>query len=42
MDTKSVKPQKLERPDGTAPRVLVVDDELNITELLSMALRYEG
>jgi two-component system OmpR family response regulator len=42
MDTRSVKPQKLERPDGTAPRVLVVDDEFNITELLGMALRYEG
>jgi two-component system OmpR family response regulator len=25
-----------------APRVLVVDDELNIAELVSMALRYEG
>src|SRR5947209_4843665 len=25
-----------------APRVLVVDDELNITELVAMALRYEG
>lgn len=36
------KAQKLQRPDGTAPRVLVVDDERNLTELLSMALRYEG
>jgi two-component system, OmpR family, response regulator len=26
----------------TATRVLVVDDELNITELVSLALRYEG
>ena len=42
MTTNSVKPQKLERPDGTPPRVLVVDDEHNLTELLSMALRYEG
>ena len=42
MPTNSVKPQKLERPDGTPPRVLVVDDEHNLTELLSMALRYEG
>ncbi len=42
MDRNAVKPQKLERPDGTSPRVLVVDDEFNITELLSMALRYEG
>ena len=24
------------------PRILVVDDELNIAELISMALRYEG
>ena len=32
------------RPQAPAngPRVLVVDDEPNITELLSMALRYEG
>jgi two-component system, OmpR family, response regulator len=34
--------QKLQRLDGTAVRVLVVDDERNLTELLSMALRYEG
>ena len=33
---------KLTRTDGTALRVLVVDDEPNIAELLSMALRYEG
>lgn len=30
------------RPDGTPIRVLTVDDEPAITELLSMALRYEG
>ncbi len=30
------------RPDGSALRVLVVDDEQSLTELLSMALRYEG
>ncbi len=42
MNLNSVKPQKLERPDGTPPRVLVVDDEHNLTELLTMALRYEG
>ena len=42
MTTNSVKPQKLERPDGTPTRVLVVDDEHNLTELLGMALRYEG
>ncbi|CAM2852644.1 MULTISPECIES: response regulator transcription factor [Dermacoccus] len=32
----------LKRPDGANVRVLVVDDESNLTELLSMALRYEG
>ena len=32
----------LTRPDGTPLRVLVVDDEVNIAELVSMALRYEG
>ena len=32
----------LTRPDGSPLRVLVVDDEVNLTELLSMALRYEG
>ncbi|MEV7090277.1 response regulator transcription factor [Streptomyces sp. NPDC093085] len=30
------------RPDGSPVRVLVVDDEASLTELLSMALRYEG
>ncbi|WP_106298965.1 response regulator transcription factor [Knoellia remsis] len=33
---------RLQRVDGTPVRVLVVDDESNLTELLSMALRYEG
>ncbi|HYN75436.1 MAG TPA: response regulator transcription factor [Candidatus Limnocylindria bacterium] len=33
---------QLRRPDGTAVRVLVVDDEPALTDLLSMALRYEG
>ncbi len=33
---------ELIRPDGTPVRVLVVDDEVNIAELLAMALRYEG
>jgi two-component system OmpR family response regulator len=33
---------QLTRPDGSALRVLVVDDEPSICELLSMALRYEG
>ncbi len=32
----------LTRPDGTPLRVLVVDDEVNIAELISMALRFEG
>ncbi|HET9655718.1 MAG TPA: response regulator transcription factor [Kineosporiaceae bacterium] len=29
-------------PDGSPVRVLVVDDERSLTDLLSMALRYEG
>jgi two-component system OmpR family response regulator len=32
----------LRRPDGTPVRILVVDDETTLTDLLSMALRYEG
>ena len=32
----------LTRTDGSPVRVLVVDDEPNLTELVSMALRYEG
>ena len=32
----------LARPDGTPVRVLVVDDEAPLADLLSMALRYEG
>ncbi|MEY9813042.1 two-component system OmpR family response regulator [Streptomyces albogriseolus] len=41
----TISPQgrtELLRPDGSSVRVLVVDDEQSITELLSMALRYEG
>lgn len=34
--------EHLTRPDGTPLRVLAVDDEPSLTELLSMALRYEG
>ncbi|GIG61096.1 DNA-binding response regulator [Longispora fulva] len=30
------------RPDGEPPRVLVVDDEPTLADLLTMALRYEG
>ncbi|WP_420846386.1 response regulator transcription factor [Nocardioides daejeonensis] len=32
----------LTRPDGSPVRVLVVDDEINIAELVAMALRLEG
>ncbi|RII11947.1 putative transcriptional regulatory protein TcrX [Streptomyces sp. YIM 130001] len=32
----------IRRPDGSRVRVLVVDDEASLTELLSMTLRYEG
>lgn len=34
--------EQMTRPDGTPIRVLAVDDERSLTELLSMALRYEG
>lgn len=30
------------KPDGTPVRVLVVDDEVSLADLLKMALRYEG
>ncbi|WP_114559690.1 response regulator transcription factor [Desertihabitans aurantiacus] len=36
------RPAPLTRPDGTPVRVLAVDDEPSLTELLSMAMRYEG
>lgn len=35
-------PDSLQRPDGTPIRVLTVDDEPSLIELLSMAMRYEG
>jgi two-component system OmpR family response regulator len=38
-DARSVE---LRRPDGGPARILVVDDEPTLTDLLSMALRYEG
>jgi two-component system, OmpR family, response regulator len=38
----SAPPADLTRTDGSPLRVLVVDDEVNIAELISMALRYEG
>lgn len=43
--TTTTSPQgrtELLRPDRTPVRVLVVDDEAPLAELLSMALRYEG
>ena len=40
--TRPVSAPALQRPDGSPVRVLVVDDEPNLTELISMALRYEG
>ncbi len=42
MSTSPGATAKLQRPDGSPVRVLVVDDEDNLTELLAMALRYEG
>src|ERR1700756_1940502 len=32
----------VQRPDGTPVRVLVVDDEPSLAELLASVLRYEG
>lgn len=34
--------EPLTRPDGTPIRVLTVDDEASLTDLLRLALRYEG
>jgi two-component system, OmpR family, response regulator len=42
MNTQQSASPSLRRLDGSPVRVLVVDDEPNLTELLSMALRYEG
>ncbi|WP_336923781.1 response regulator transcription factor [Aquipuribacter sp. SD81] len=39
---RAAAPAPLQRPDGSPVRVLVVDDERSLTELLAMALRYEG
>ena len=33
---------RMTRADGSPVRVLVVDDEKSLTDLLQMALRYEG
>ena len=38
----SARPAQLTKPDGSPIRVLVVDDEQSLTDLLRMALRYEG
>ena len=40
--TSASRPSSLLRADGTPLRVLVVDDEPNLADLLTMALRYEG
>jgi len=42
MRTQPDTSPRLKRLDGSPVRVLVVDDESNLTELLAMALRYEG
>ncbi|MFV0428930.1 MAG: response regulator transcription factor [Arachnia sp.] len=34
--------EQLQRPDGTPIRILTVDDEPSLIELLSLAMRYEG
>ena len=39
---ENIRPAALTRPDGTPIRILAVDDEASLTELLSMAMRYEG
>ncbi|MDN5789976.1 MAG: response regulator transcription factor [Micrococcales bacterium] len=41
-DRTTAAATKLQRLDGSPVRVLVVDDEPNLAELLGMALRYEG
>jgi two-component system OmpR family response regulator len=40
--SSSAHPAPLTKPDGSPIRVLVVDDEQSLTDLLRMALRYEG
>jgi two-component system OmpR family response regulator len=43
MDSRSqARPAPLTRPDGSPVRVLVVDDEPDLTEVLAGVLRYEG
>ena len=41
-DSTSAAPVRLTRADGSPIRVLVVDDEASLSDLLQMALRYEG
>lgn len=40
--TEGAQRDQMRRPDGSPVRVLVVDDETSLRDLLSMALRYEG
>ena len=40
--TANASQPRLRRPDGNPIRAVVVDDEDSLTDLLSMALRYEG
>ncbi|QTX03727.1 response regulator transcription factor [Agromyces archimandritae] len=42
MTPSPARAQAIEKADGTPVRVLVVDDEASLTDLLKMALRYEG
>jgi two-component system OmpR family response regulator len=42
MATVESRAAELRRADGSAVRILVVDDEPTLTDLLQMALRYEG
>jgi two-component system, OmpR family, response regulator len=42
MATMREQAPELRRPDGGSIRVLVVDDEASLSDLLTMALRYEG
>jgi two-component system, OmpR family, response regulator len=42
MTTVDPRTGELRRPDGDPARILVVDDEATLTDLLQMALRYEG
>ncbi|MCB1281713.1 MAG: response regulator transcription factor [Salinibacterium sp.] len=40
--TETTRPPQLVRQDGSPIRALVVDDEVSLADLLTMALRYEG